>query len=65
MSNVIQLSKTKRKNLKEAKRKGKTLCGSGFHSWKIDKEKVFDTKQGKLVSQYKCSKCDAVKVVAE
>lgn len=65
MSNVIQLSKTKRKKVKAAKRKGKVLCSSGFHAWVIDNDKVFDSKQGKLVTRYQCSKCGVTKIEAK
>ena len=41
--------------------KGKTLCRSGFHKWKLDKAKVFDVKLGKLVTSYRCERCGAVK----
>jgi hypothetical protein len=43
------------------KHKGKTLCKSGFHKWTIDKEKQFDTRQGKLVTVYRCTRCGATK----
>ncbi len=39
------------------KHKGKTLCRSGFHKWKIVQAKQFDVKQGKLVTLYQCSRC--------
>jgi len=39
------------------KHKGKTLCKSGFHKWQPVNENPFDTKQGKLISQYRCSRC--------
>lgn len=44
------------------KHKGKTLCKSGFHKWEISREKQFDTKQGKLVTVYRCKRCGAMKV---
>lgn len=40
------------------KHKGKTLCRSGFHKWKIVQEKQFDVKQGKLVTIYQCIRCN-------
>ncbi len=43
------------------KHRGNTLCRSGFHKWKLDKEKVFDVKQGRLVTAYRCERCGAVK----
>lgn len=42
--------------------KGKGLCRSGFHKWIVIKEKQFDVKQGKLVTLYRCSRCDKEKV---
>jgi len=46
------------------KHKGKTLCRSGFHKWKIITEKKFDVKQGRLVTVYQCSRCEKKKVTA-
>jgi hypothetical protein len=46
------------------KHKGNTLCKRGFHKWEIDKHKQFDTKQGKLVTVYKCKRCGATKNTA-
>ena len=42
----------------------KILCKSGFHKWRIDREKRFDVKRGKLVTVYRCTRCGATKVVA-
>ena len=39
------------------KHKGKSLCRSGFHKWRVIKDKQFDVKQGKLVTLYECSRC--------
>ncbi|WP_423896871.1 hypothetical protein [Candidatus Pelagadaptatus aseana] len=44
------------------KHKGKSLCRSGFHKWKIVQKKQFDVKQGRLVTIYKCSRCGEQKV---
>jgi hypothetical protein len=44
------------------KHRGKTLCRSGFHKWEISREKQFDTKQGKLVTVYRCKRCGITKV---
>ena len=44
------------------KHKGKTLCRSGFHKWKIIQEKQFDVKQGKLVTILECIRCGEKKV---
>ena len=57
MSNVIPFKKKK----PGAKHKGKTLCKSGFHKWLVDTEQKFDTRAGKLVTVYRCSRCGALK----
>ena len=53
----------KKKKLAE-KHKGKALCRSGFHKWKVVKEKQFDVKQGKLVTVQQCERCGKKKVTA-
>jgi hypothetical protein len=53
----------KKKKLKE-QHKGKTLCKSGFHKWKLVNDRRFDTKQGRLVTVYKCKRCGIEKVAA-
>jgi hypothetical protein len=57
MSNVVQFKKPSLKS----KHKGKTLCKSGFHKWKIVSNAKFDVKQGKLVTVSKCERCGATK----
>lgn len=42
--------------------RGNTLCHSGHHKWVVDKASVFDVKLGKLVTRYRCTRCDRVKV---
>jgi hypothetical protein len=37
--------------------KGKGLCREGFHKWEVDKQSVFDVKQGRLVTSYHCKRC--------
>ena len=54
----------RKRSLKE-KHKGKTLCRHGHHKWVVDKEKQFDDKQGKLVTVYRCSRCNEQKVTAQ
>lgn len=54
----------RKRSLKE-KHKGKTLCRHGHHKWVVDKEKQFDVKQGKLVTVYRCSRCNGQKVTAQ
>lgn len=46
------------------KHKGKTLCKSGFHKWEVDKAKQFDSRQGRLVTVYRCVRCGATKTEA-
>ena len=50
-------------SLKE-KHKGKTLCKHGHHKWEVDKVKQFDSRQGKLVTIYRCARCGKEKVKA-
>lgn len=54
----------RKRSLKE-KHKGKTLCRHGHHKWVVDKEKQFDVKRGKLVTVYRCSRCNEQKVTAQ
>jgi len=51
----------KRKKLSE-KHRGKSLCREGFHKWEVVKGRVFDVKQGKLVTEYRCSRCGKVRI---
>ena len=60
MTNVIPFRKKK----PSEKHRGNTLCKNGFHKWKIDKERVFDSKQGRLVTLYRCSRCGVTKTDA-
>jgi hypothetical protein len=60
MTNVLPF---KRPSLFE-KHKGKTLCKSGFHKWKIKTNQQFDVKQGRLVTVSECERCGATKVEA-
>ncbi len=48
---------------KKPKPKSRGLCQHGFHHWSIWKDKQFDVRQGKLVTVYRCSRCQAQKVV--
>ncbi|TVZ39969.1 hypothetical protein P886_4385 [Alteromonadaceae bacterium 2753L.S.0a.02] len=45
--------------------KGKSLCRHGFHKWIIKQDKQFDSRQGKLVTIYKCERCGKEKVQAQ
>ncbi|MEH6586418.1 MAG: hypothetical protein V7720_07660 [Halioglobus sp.] len=60
MADVIPFQKP---SLKE-KHKGKTLCKHGHHKWAVDTEKKFEVKQGRLVTVYRCIRCDKRKVKA-
>jgi hypothetical protein len=43
------------------KGKGNTLCREGHHKWKIVQEKQFDSRSGKLVTLYQCTRCQQQK----
>ena len=58
MTNILPF----KKKTPAQKHKGKTLCKSGFHQWKACSKKQFDVKQGKLVSVFRCLRCDKEKV---
>ena len=60
MAEIIQF----RKPTPAEKAKGKTLCKRGFHKWIVDKDKHFDTRQGRLVTDYRCERCGVVKTTA-
>ena len=57
MGDVVQFKKKKASE----KHKGNVLCKRGFHKWQIEKEQQFDTKQGRLVTVYKCQRCGRIK----
>lgn len=44
------------------KHKGKSLCTSGFHKWELVRDQPFASKQGKLVTQYRCTRCGTTKI---
>ena len=60
MADIIQF----RKPAAADKAKGKTLCRRGFHKWVVDKDKRFDTRQGRLVTDYRCARCGVIKTTA-
>ena len=51
---------------KEKKKRAKNLgmCQHSFHKWEIYQKKQFDSKEGKLVTVYRCAKCPAQNVKA-
>jgi hypothetical protein len=57
MSEIIPFKKPKASE----KHKNKSLCKSGFHKWRLESDKRFDVKQGKLVTAYQCERCGALK----
>jgi len=61
---VAEVIPFRKPSLKE-KHKGNTLCRNGHHKWVVDKAKQFDVKQGRLVTVYRCSRCDKLKVKAQ
>ena len=54
-----------KKPSKKARAEGKTLCGRGFHKWRIDQQKQFDVKRGKLVTIRRCERCGATKTTLD
>jgi len=57
MGDVIRFKKP---SLKE-KAKAVTLCRHGHHKWAVDPKKQFDVKSGKLVTLWRCQRCEATK----
>ena len=55
--------KFKKRSLQD-KHRGNTLCRRGHHKWVIDKARQFDVKQGRLVTVYRCARCDAQRVTS-
>jgi hypothetical protein len=60
MADIIPFKKP---SLQE-KHKGKVLCRHGHHKWVVDKERRFDVKQGRLVTLYRCARCDKTRTKA-
>ncbi len=54
----------KHRNASE-RHKGKTMCRNNHHKWRTDKTRVFDVKQGRLVTRYECIRCGAIRTKAE
>ncbi len=57
-----EIVRFKKKKLSE-RHKGKGLCRSGFHKWE-PVATPFDTKQGRLVTRYRCRRCGAIRTDA-
>jgi hypothetical protein len=62
MGNVIKLNTIKRARLQD-KARAATLCGSGFHKWKVVIDAHFDVHQGKLVTTERCERCHEKRTV--
>lgn len=60
MAEVIRF----RKPAAAERAKGKTLCRRGFHKWVVEKDNPFDSRQGRLVTGYICSRCGIRKTMA-
>ncbi|MGB5439221.1 MAG: hypothetical protein WBN57_12940 [Gammaproteobacteria bacterium] len=60
MADILQF----RKPTAADKARGKTLCRRGFHKWTILHERKFDSRQGRLVTVYRCIRCEASKIRA-
>ena len=37
------------------------LCYNNHHKWEVVKERQFDVKQGKLVTQERCARCKIIR----
>jgi hypothetical protein len=61
---MAEILKFKRPKATE-RHKGKGLCREGFHKWVVDKQSVFDVKQGRLVTRYRCKRCGKVRTTSE
>ena len=44
------------------KPQGQGMCQHGHHKWQVWKDKQFDVKEGKLVTVYRCARCNAQRV---
>ncbi|GMQ87613.1 MAG: hypothetical protein BMS9Abin08_0818 [Gammaproteobacteria bacterium] len=56
MTNVVPFKKPRAAE----KHKGNTLCRRGFHKWVVVNT-PFDTRQGRLVTGYRCERCGTEK----
>ncbi len=61
MADILSFKKAQAQKPK-SKPKSKGLCQHGFHQWKICNEKQFDVQQGRLVTVFRCGRCNARKV---
>ncbi len=63
MSTIVPFkpSANRTKAKRKLKAQGKSFCKNGFHKWRIDQQKRFDVKLGKLVTIRRCKRCGASK----
>jgi hypothetical protein len=59
MGDVVDFKKPK----PGKKHRGNTLCRRGFHRWSVV-DTPFDSKQGRLVTRYRCDRCGEEKTEA-
>jgi formylmethanofuran dehydrogenase subunit E len=59
MGDVLAFKKSKA----AANRRAGTLCRRGFHKWRVV-DTPFDSKQGRLLTRYRCERCGEEKVEA-
>ncbi|MET0014927.1 MAG: hypothetical protein ABW088_14845 [Sedimenticola sp.] len=57
MADILTFKRTKASE----RHRGKSLCRHGHHKWEIATGQRFDVKQGRLVTNYRCSRCGATK----
>lgn len=67
MSTIVPFkrSATKKKSKRKLEAQGKSFCKNGFHKWRIDQQKQFDVKNGKLVTIRRCQRCGANKTTLD
>jgi len=61
----IRSLKAFKKEQQKKQAAGNTLCRSGHHKWQLEADTVFDSRQGKLVTRYRCVRCGKVKTRAQ
>jgi hypothetical protein len=59
MGNVLEFKTPKTAK----KRPTNTLCRRGFHKWLVV-DTPFDSKQGRLLTRYRCARCGEEKIEA-
>jgi len=56
VSDVVRFDKAVKRRRRDRAR-GRTLCGRGFHRWRVDTARRFDVKLGRLVTSEVCERC--------